>query len=305
MTESEAYEKLLTIGQRTIDKFGDYEKPKSLKLLEKSNIDTDKLGFYVGYDYHYDSTPIDTIPFAATGGDGCHFCFLTDFGRCKDLNQAPILFISPTDYDDVNPHFGTFLYAKNFIDFIRINITTTYPEIIRFEDLREMDFDRAIIEIQSERDKSDVEEINSIKNKLSDLFNIQPINKLNHYYKEIYGSRVSDKFIGTKDRINIFYNENKETLENMPTINDDLEDWLKRSNRKSRTKLYRELPNIFPYYKPGYQITLKRIVEHLENDGYHREAQSVKFEAAKSIEYYKANEKYKEIRKLKTRDNNK
>ena len=58
----------------------------------------DALGFHIEVDeVRYHCTPADAIPFAWTGGDGIHFCFLTDFGMITDLSKAPIICSSPSN----------------------------------------------------------------------------------------------------------------------------------------------------------------------------------------------------------------
>lgn len=296
MTEEEAYKKLKKIGRKTINKFGEYQKPIALQLLENSNIPTEHFGFYIDYDYHYDSTPIDTIPFATTGGDGCHFCFLTDFGQCTNLNEAPIVFISPTDYEQINPQYGNFLYAKNFLDFLRINISIYNPEIIRFKDLRKTDFNKGIEEFINEKNQTELEIISSTKKQLIDLFGILPIVNLNSYYTELYNSRNNDSFIKTKDELNIFYKKTEEPIITMPNENMELKGWFKNSNRKSRTKFYRELPNIYKFYSSQYQNTLKLIINYLDDDKYLREAKIVDFELSKKLEYNIISKHYFKIR---------
>lgn len=296
MTEKEAHSKLKEIGQKSINKFGNYMKPNALKVLEESNISTELLGFYVDYDCHYDSTPFDTIPFATTGGDGCHFCFLTDFGECSNLNEAPIVFISPTDFDETNPQYGNFLYAKNFIDFLRINISICYPELIRFEDLREMNFGKKKEEIQSENSQEELEDIRKIINQLKELYGIQPIEDLNSYYNQLYNSRNTKDYIKTKDNLNIFYKDEEELCNAMLNGEINLESWLENANKKSRTKFYRDLPITYNYYKPEYQNTLKGIVKYLIDDNYLREAKVIEFESTKSQEYEVMNKQYLKIR---------
>ena len=66
--------------------------------LQKEGKTLDTIGFVpIVTEFAYSITPIDVIPFAHTGGDGVHFGFLTDFGRVKNLNDAPIVCVSPTN----------------------------------------------------------------------------------------------------------------------------------------------------------------------------------------------------------------
>ncbi|AFH61148.1 hypothetical protein ACVNS2_10920 [Paenibacillus caseinilyticus] len=63
----------------------------------------------------YFCTPVDSFPFAWTGGDGIHYALLTDFGLIKDLNEAPVICISPMDSE------RTRLVARNLYDFFSLN----------------------------------------------------------------------------------------------------------------------------------------------------------------------------------------
>jgi len=80
------------------------EKPTGLFLGMKIN---EKEGYYC--------TPVDSFPFAYTGGDGVHYALLTDFGLNKDLNEAPVIRISPMDLEVVR------LVARNITDFFSLH----------------------------------------------------------------------------------------------------------------------------------------------------------------------------------------
>jgi len=100
---------------------GDYEIPATIGELEVIAKEFDEfyglfaLGFYIEVDrVRYAITPADAIPFAWTGGDGIHFCFLTDFGRVTDLSEAPIICSSPTNDPPLT------LVAANLREFLGI-----------------------------------------------------------------------------------------------------------------------------------------------------------------------------------------
>lgn len=96
--------------------FGDYKKPELLIKLEdfqSKGTTWEHLGFYIDFDHHYSITPLDVIPFAGTGGNGIHFGFLTDFGNAKDLENAPIVLISPSNDPPLK------LVANNIKDFLK------------------------------------------------------------------------------------------------------------------------------------------------------------------------------------------
>ena len=82
----------------------------------------DLIGFRpIVHEFAYPITPIDVIPFASTGGNGIHFGFLTDFGKNTDLNEAPIVCVSPTNDPPIR------LVAHTIRDFL--NMATSVPHV--------------------------------------------------------------------------------------------------------------------------------------------------------------------------------
>ncbi|MFC4101664.1 hypothetical protein [Paenibacillus xanthanilyticus] len=76
----------------------------------------DELGFYGGYyQSEYRNTPWDVITFGWTGGDGEHYGFLTEFGSIADLNEAPIVRVSPMGGDEAGE-----VIANNIREFLRM-----------------------------------------------------------------------------------------------------------------------------------------------------------------------------------------
>ena len=96
-----------------------YQIPQVIRDLEEIGKEYNEfygleaLGFYIEVDrFRYSFTPADSIPFAWTGGDGIHFCFLTDFGKITDLLNAPIVCVSPGNDPPINlvaPDIHSFL----------------------------------------------------------------------------------------------------------------------------------------------------------------------------------------------------
>ena len=86
------------------------------KLSQKNKSLDDVLGFYVRTDLiPYFNTPMDVVSFGSTGVDGEHYGFLTDFGSASDLENAPIVFVAPMNFDQ-----PAIVVANNFREFIRI-----------------------------------------------------------------------------------------------------------------------------------------------------------------------------------------
>ncbi|WP_407271298.1 hypothetical protein [Radiobacillus sp. PE A8.2] len=83
------------------------------------------------FAYAYAITPPDLIPFADTGGDGIHFGFLTDFGRVKDLTQAPIVCVTPTNDPPIR------YIARNLKGFL--NMAASVPDVEMLESFMFLD----------------------------------------------------------------------------------------------------------------------------------------------------------------------
>lgn len=64
----------------------------------------------------YYCSPFDAIVFANTGMDGIHYSFLTDFGMHTDLEQAPILCVSPMDFGNC-----VRIVARNLQEFFELH----------------------------------------------------------------------------------------------------------------------------------------------------------------------------------------
>ncbi|MCZ8520357.1 MULTISPECIES: hypothetical protein [Paenibacillus] len=106
--------------------FGHYAVPQTLQsLLDLQEELGDSERFYDALyfnvntgNFRYASTPSDVIVFGNVGVDGIHFGFLTDYGTVTDLEEAPIVTVSPMDFDR-----PTRIVARNLREFLRVNLT--------------------------------------------------------------------------------------------------------------------------------------------------------------------------------------
>jgi hypothetical protein len=117
---------ILFYNDRKVVNFGKYEVPSSLKTLIEVERELKQegyrmksvIGFYLSLEHSgYFNTPFDVIAFGWTGVDGEHFGFLTDFGSADDLENAPIVMVSPMNFDQ-----PTVLIANNIQTLLRIAI---------------------------------------------------------------------------------------------------------------------------------------------------------------------------------------
>lgn len=114
------------------DEYGAFTIPDEvLKLiqleedLQKEGETLDTIGFRpIVTQFAYSITPIDVIPFADTGGDGVHFGFLTDFGKVGNLNDAPIVCVSPTNDPPIR------LIASTLQEFLRMAISVPHVGLL-------------------------------------------------------------------------------------------------------------------------------------------------------------------------------
>ncbi|MEK8128195.1 hypothetical protein WMW72_09795 [Paenibacillus filicis] len=126
-----------TDEQRERVNFGKYELPPTLRKLNDVQQELggteqlyDALHFYlVEGDSRYFNTPSDVVVFGTTGMDGIHYGFLTDYGTVADLEEAPVVCVSPMDFDR-----PVWLVARNLREFLRLNLTDADLTINHFQD---------------------------------------------------------------------------------------------------------------------------------------------------------------------------
>ncbi len=282
--------------------YGHYQKPKTLLQLMKlkqEGVDFNIIGFDLHEDKPYIPAPIDIIPFAHTGGDGCFFAFLTDFGYYKDLEQAPVIFISPTDGEG---HRNK-LFAKNITDFVSIMLKIKYAEMIRFKDLKTMDFENQITMMEKEWEQYDNTETKEKRKETIDLISkslkINKIDSLNSYYINFEKDRSSSNFVACKDDIG-FKTNIQEVNKSVDFSNFNmLERALSASDFLQREKFYREAPYTYNYTDGYYENILKIIIKYLKQDNFTREAEILQFEQNKNEVSKKYFEEDGKLRKLK------
>lgn len=119
-------------GKMITNEYGSLKIPDEVLMLirleedlQKEGKSLDTIGFIpIVTEFAYSITPIDVIPFANTGGDGIHFGFLTDFGQISDLNDAPIVCVSPTNDPPIR------LIASTLQEFLRMAISVPHVELL-------------------------------------------------------------------------------------------------------------------------------------------------------------------------------
>ncbi|EFM11406.1 hypothetical protein PaecuDRAFT_1852 [Paenibacillus curdlanolyticus YK9] len=106
--------------------FGKYSVPPTLQHLidlRRELADSERFynefNFYLALDdFRYFSTPSDVVVFGNIGVDGIHYGFLTDYGAEESLETAPIVCVSPMDFDEPSR-----IAAANLKEFLSVNHT--------------------------------------------------------------------------------------------------------------------------------------------------------------------------------------
>lgn len=99
-------------GSPTLDTLGNIYS----KLVQEGHDPWSVLGFYLDNQLSgYPGTPLDVVTFGRTGGDGEHYGFLTEFGAVTNLENAPIVMVTPMNFDQ-----PAVVVADNIREFLRI-----------------------------------------------------------------------------------------------------------------------------------------------------------------------------------------
>ncbi|MGE6488649.1 hypothetical protein [Paenisporosarcina sp. NPDC076898] len=114
------------------DLYGSYEIPREIHQLfqleeefAKNGLSLAQIGFQpINQFDSYAITPPDLIAFASTGGDGIHFGFLTDFHSVSNLNEAPIVCVTPTNDQRIR------YMARNLREFLDLAFSVLYVEML-------------------------------------------------------------------------------------------------------------------------------------------------------------------------------
>jgi hypothetical protein len=197
--------------------------------------------FQLDNDIRYYCTPIDAISFGRTGSNGSHFCFLTDFGLNTNLEEAPIIFVNPSEFEyeevklianNINEFFGLICYVKGTEFFVhdfrsKENLNTFILEQESF--LKEDEIDITMMNILFE-DFLDKYKVNLIKNPIK-------------YLKEIKDDRNSKIQQKTDNGLGII-NQDENQLLNLFDFNkndlSDIEEYLNNSSKIEKFLFYRE-----------------------------------------------------------------
>lgn len=226
------------------------------------------LGFYPSLEsFRYDNTPCDVIIFGHFGIDGVHCGYLTDFGTVVNLEQAPIVCVSPMDERPIR------MVAKNFSDFLSINMTDQALFYNEFDS--EEDYLSTLERWNSENDEDyyglseqEKEVQEKIKNFLKENFEIPAIDHPYQYMKNLERERERSVTIQTQDKLGVtFPLRDGEKHISFPISNDTdpdlklLKEYLYSAPIASRLAVIRDiqLNCILPYNEKINQLVINAL----------------------------------------------
>lgn len=271
---------------------GKYKKPEILTKLEEyqaKGSSWECLGFYIDFDHHYSITPLDVIPFAGTGGDGIHFGFLTDFENEKDLENTPIVCVSPSNDPPVK------LVANSLKDFLKIVMVIGDAEFLNedYESEEEVktrlkDWDKI-----SEKDwqgnplpQSEIDEAkkrlelilkqrDNLRVVLANQMEISPMDSVFSYIQQIRADRTKKITLTDSYDIGIIFECNDSEIKQYEYGEKDsskIKDYLKEASKCERIQFYRNSTYHFILSEEYDKEIKKIIIESLRNDGFNRES---------------------------------
>ena len=206
------------------ENYGTYEVPKEIcqlieleKELQKEGLSLAKIGLIPVEQFDsYAITPPDVIVFAETGGGGIHFGFLTDFSSVPDLNQAPIVCVTPTNYPPIR------LLARNIQDFL--NLASSVPYVEMLESLWSITDSEQVTELfrdfEKESSSKGQKERKAIFSRFRKTFGTQPIEVL-PFLSAVRKERSASIAIQSLDELGVVLNDAQVTSDQSFTFSQD------------------------------------------------------------------------------------
>ncbi len=274
--------------------FGEYTPPKLFldffndQFVQK-NI-SPGLGMYFQLETFHFVTPIDCITFAYADATDIHFAFLTDFGKNKDLSNAPIVCISPTDDPPIR------VVAANLLDFFRVvlqayeaeNITRDldsdqeyFEEYLDFYEITEEIFKNPI----SLKDKEEYiyRQITARQQMIEYLeknYNISPMENISEYMESVVDARNETVNFTTADDLGVIFPDKDQEVINQLEYEEygnenpeAIKSFLQKCNYNERLVFYRDVTYFYVIDKESSPEIQKVIADFLIKDGLKTEAE--------------------------------
>jgi hypothetical protein len=232
----------------TIRKLYELEREHGLEWLDR------RLGLMpVHNDMRYTLTP---------GMDGIHYCFITDFGMVKDLEEAYIAVVSPMDYGS-----HIWLVARNIRDFMRLWCSDRAPMFNHFADENAY---RDYVDVNGvTREKAGPEQLEA-EELLKAALNLGGMDDISGYLQQLREQRAQDICIRTRDAVGVVPlsgSEQQAQLAALPLeLNDAelLEDLLRHAAAETKLAVLRDLQFTNRIYERRAYRLAKRILEELK-----------------------------------------
>ncbi|WP_188888783.1 hypothetical protein [Paenibacillus radicis (ex Gao et al. 2016)] len=238
--------------------YGKYGRSATLQALSKlyqeleqeGNSADDVLGFYP-MDGHsgYFNTPMDVVAFGSTGMDGAHYGFLTDFGMVADLEEAPIVLVSPMDFDQ-----PAVVVANNIREFIRIVMIDSSLLYMGYQN--EQDYLEQNAAPEYESTQEDLENGRIVRERLEERLHPPVIQDPYTYSEKVRAERMKQIIVPTQDELGILNEHPKDAGRQHITIvldedigKRELETFLSNATYASKLALFRD-----------YHLNLERFV---------------------------------------------
>lgn len=257
-----------------------YEIPPTLKKLKEIDYNY-LLGLHLFIDLSYftNNTPLSALPFASIGGNGTHFAFLTDFQRNIDLENTPIIIVSPTDDPPIR------LIARNIKEFLSLVVYLTDATLVDF--ISRAEDEAEYISRRDEDLKADPEEKNHREKYIQILKKEFKLPEVIHekgifdYYETIKKERIAEGYIHIDDDYTIFLGKGASTIKryhydrrnkNIPEI----KSFLETASFDERKVFYAEATYHYILAADYDADIVDILISSLEKDGLLREAEVIK-----------------------------
>lgn len=202
-----------------------YSSFKELKMLEQLEEELkaelgidfwDTIGIGFDYwpeddnaDYEWENMPIDMVLLGYTTISERTFGFLTEFSTVDDLSNAPII-----QHEVIGLDKHSTLIARNFIDFLRLLITTKSVFGLESEEDDEIESDldpTCELVFNRIQEKFQIESFDSIKAYKQQLMHERETNVVVQTFNRIGVKRITDHF--TYQKLNLDFAETDKQIE--------------------------------------------------------------------------------------------
>lgn len=152
---------------------------------------------------HYFCSPADSITFGYTGGDGIHYAILTDFGRVVNLEEAPIICVSPMDFGNC-----VWLVARNLRDFFSIQFSEHVTLLLNYFESKESYLEALRRDNADQEDpyfdkKEWLRQKKVVRTLASERFNLPLIENPYEYIEELRSERLAQVALRTVNRLGV------------------------------------------------------------------------------------------------------